>query len=135
MDYIHPEVDDDIISRHLEAYLLWLFWWIIFTATHDNSVSKTLIAYAMEIDDVRLGEVPSVVSWTSTVLAMTYKCLCEAWIKVDLGIIFFGCPLLLQLWPYEQYATGRPILVHTPYDLAQEGRTDLPWDHCGANDG
>ena len=37
------DADDYAVTRHLEAYLLWLFGWIMFTNSHGNSVLKELI--------------------------------------------------------------------------------------------
>ena len=34
------------VARHLEAYLLWLFGWVMFTSSHDNTVDARWIAYA-----------------------------------------------------------------------------------------
>ena len=43
------DADEDSISRSLEAYLLWLFGYIIFSNGHGNSVDKILIDYSWEI--------------------------------------------------------------------------------------
>ena len=43
------DADEDSISRSLEAYLLWLFGYIIFSNGPGNSVDKILIDYAREI--------------------------------------------------------------------------------------
>lgn len=31
---------DVIVRRHFEAYLLWLFGWVMFLGSHDDSVDK-----------------------------------------------------------------------------------------------
>ena len=43
--------DENSVSRSLEAYLLWLFGYIMFNNSHGNSVDKILIDYAREIAD------------------------------------------------------------------------------------
>ena len=39
------------MARSLEAYLLWLFGYIMFNNTHGNSVDRILLPYAWEITD------------------------------------------------------------------------------------
>ena len=55
------DADDYTVARHLEAYLLWLFGWIMFTSTHGNSVRKELIHYAREVVDALIKAVPHLV--------------------------------------------------------------------------
>ena len=62
------EPTDNQVSRHLEAYLLWLFGWVLFTSSHDGSVDAHLVGYARAIAD---GE-ELLISWGSVVLATTY---------------------------------------------------------------
>jgi Plant mobile domain len=107
--------DDYSVSRSLEAYLLWLFGFIMFQNAHGNSVDKILISYAREIADAEEGAVPTY-SWASAVLAATYRGLCDACSKTEHNAVLAGCPLLLQLWAYERIAVGRPAVDLTPYD-------------------
>ena len=46
---LEDDADKDSVSRSLEAYLLWLFDYIMFNNSHGNSVDKILIDYAREI--------------------------------------------------------------------------------------
>jgi hypothetical protein len=46
------------VARHLKAYLLWLFGWVMFCNSQGSSVSKHLIPYARVIADAQLDEVP-----------------------------------------------------------------------------
>ena len=87
------DADEYSVTRSLEAYLLWLFGYIMFNNTHNNSVDRILLPYAREIADGD-EDVPHY-NWGEAVLA--------------------GCPLLLQLWSYERLAVGRPIVSHEPY--------------------
>ena len=111
------------MSRHLEAYLLWLFGWIMFTSSHGNSVAKHLIHFAREIADAPLDAVPQY-SWASAILAATYRGLCDACTKTDATAILSGCPLLLQLWSYERFSIGRPVMNFSTYGAGLYGETE-----------
>ena len=43
--------DEYSVTRSLEAYLLWLFGYIMFNNTHGNSIDRILLLYAREIAD------------------------------------------------------------------------------------
>ncbi|WVZ72227.1 LOW QUALITY PROTEIN: hypothetical protein U9M48_020723 [Paspalum notatum var. saurae] len=79
---LHPDADDESVSRSFEAYLLWLFGFIMFKNGHGNTVNKILMPYAREIADADEDQVPTW-SWGSAVLAATYRGLCDACIKDD----------------------------------------------------
>src|SRR5438128_4585459 len=113
---LHEDADDYSVSRSLEAYLLWLFGAMMFCNTHGDSVDKVLMVYAREIADAPEDEVPTW-SWGSAVLAATYRGLCDTCSKNKPDAILSGCPLLLQLWAYERFAVGRPVVNHNPYPL------------------
>ena len=55
-------------------------------------------------------------SWGSSVLAATYHGLCEGYTKTEENGVLTGCPLLLQLWAYERFAVGRPMVDLSPYE-------------------
>ena len=107
------DADEYSVTRSLEAYLLWLFGYIIFNNTHGNSVDRILLPYAGEIADGD-EDVPPY-SWGETVHAATYRGLCDGCMKTHGNAILSGCPLLLQLWSYERLAVGRPFVSHEPY--------------------
>ena len=113
------DADEYSVTRSLEAYLLWLFGYIMFNNTHGNSVDMILLPYAREIADA-VEDVPPY-SWGSAVLAATYRGLCDGCRKTHRGAILSGCPLLLQLWSDERLAVGRPIISHEPYHKAMYG--------------
>src|SRR6266542_986226 len=104
-------VDADIgsVHRSLEAYLLWLFGCIMFNNSHRDSVDRVLMPYAREIVDAADDNVPTW-SWGSAVLAAMYRGLWDAYCKTNENAVLIGCPLLLQLWAYEGFAIGRPIV-------------------------
>ena len=45
------DADEYSVTRSLEAYLLWLFGYIMFNNTYGNSVDRILLPYAREIAD------------------------------------------------------------------------------------
>ena len=45
------DADEYNVTRSLEAYLLWLFGYIMFNNTHGNSVDRIFLPYAREIVD------------------------------------------------------------------------------------
>jgi ABC-type sulfate transport system permease component len=55
---LHPDADTNNVSRSLEAYLVWLFGYVMFPNTHRNSVGKFLLSYARAIVDADEAHVP-----------------------------------------------------------------------------
>lgn len=108
-DHLAADAEDWRVRRHLEAYLLWLFGWVLFTSSHHDSVDKHLIPYAQQIADAPLDAVPQF-SWGSAVLAATYRALCDACTRRSQAGTLAGCPLLLMLWSFERFDIGRPEL-------------------------
>ena len=99
------DADEYSVTRSLEAYLLWLFGYIMFNNTHGNSVDRIILPYAREIADGDENVPPY--SWGEAVLAATYRGLCDGCMKTNGNAILSVCPLLLQLWSYERLAVGR----------------------------
>ena len=104
------DADEYSVTSSLEAYLFWLFGYIMFNNTHGNSVDRILLPYAREIADA-VEDVPPY-SWGSAVIAATYHGLCDGYRKTQRDAILSGCPLLLQLWSYERLAVGWPFVSH-----------------------
>lgn len=102
------------IARHLEAYLLWLFGWVMFTSTHGDTVHAKWIPYARAIADAEIDQVPRW-SWGSAVLAATYRGMCEACMRKSHNSSLTGMPLLLQLWSFEHFCIGRPLVDQDTY--------------------
>ena len=69
---MRDDADDATVARHLEAYILWLFGWIMFCSSQGDSCPKQLIPLERSIADAPLHEVPQF-SWASAVLATTYR--------------------------------------------------------------
>jgi hypothetical protein len=102
--------------RALEAYLLWLFGWVLFTSSHGETVDARWIAVAREITDARNRDEVTPRSWGSAVLASTFRALSTACYKAGGHPCLSGCPLLLQLWCYERFPIGRPFVnADEPY--------------------
>ena len=110
---LHEDADDYSVSRSLEAYLLWLFGCIMFNNSHGDSIDRILMPYAREIADAAEDDVPTW-SWGSAALAATYRGLCDACSKTIANAVLTGCLLLLQLWAYERFTVGWPIVDHMP---------------------
>jgi hypothetical protein len=82
-------------DRALEAYLLWLFGWVLFTTPHGETVDARWIAVAREITDARNPAEVTPRSWGSAVLAYTFRALSTACYKSVGQPSLTGCPLLL----------------------------------------
>ena len=91
------DADENSVTRSLEAYLLWLFGYIMFNNTHGNSVDRILLPYAWEIADGD-EDVPAY-SWGEAVLAATYRGLCDGCMKTHGNAILVGCLLTLLKAP------------------------------------
>ncbi len=103
------------VAQHLEAYLLCLMGWVMFCSSQGNSVMKQLVPLAQKIADAPLEQIPEI-SWGSAVLAATLRGLCSACLKSkSVEPTFTGCPLLIQLWSYERFQIGRPVVDHSTY--------------------
>ena len=112
---MRDDADDATVARHFEAYLLWLFGWVMFCSSQGDSSPKHLLPVARAIADAPLDDVPQY-NWGSAVLAATYRGLCKCVTKVSAEEpIFVGCPMLLQLWSYERFPVGRPLINLDPY--------------------
>ena len=57
-EHLALDAEEWRVRRHLEAYLLWLFGWVLFTSSHHDSVDKYLIWYVQQIADAPLDDVP-----------------------------------------------------------------------------
>ena len=75
-DNLAHDADEDSVTRSLEAYLLWLFGYIMFNNSHVTYVDRVLVPYAQEIAEAAVEEMPQY-SWGSAVLAATYRGLCK----------------------------------------------------------
>ncbi|WVZ66905.1 hypothetical protein U9M48_016063, partial [Paspalum notatum var. saurae] len=115
VEYLSEDVDDNSLSRSLEAFLLWMFRYVMINNSHGNCVDMVLMPYARAIAEAEDDEVPTW-SWGSAVLAATYRGLCDACCKSDPQAVLTGCPLLLQLRAYERFAVGRPLVDMEPYE-------------------
>ena len=122
-DLFAAVADEYIVTRSLEAYLLWLFGYIMFNNSHGYCVDRVLLPYAQEITDADEDSIP-LYSWGSVVLACTYRGLCKASRQNDRNAVLMGCPILLQVWSYERIAIGRPMIDQSPYKPDMYGDTE-----------
>ena len=54
-DNLAHDADEDSVTRSLEAYLLWLFRYIMFNNSHGAYVDRVLVPYAQEIAEAAGG--------------------------------------------------------------------------------
>ncbi|KAK1692955.1 hypothetical protein QYE76_009652 [Lolium multiflorum] len=90
---------------------------VMFTENHQTTISKRYIPIAQEIAEATTADDIIPRSWGSTVLAATYRGLCNACTLVSPKSGLLGCPLLLQLWSWERFPIGRPdIDAERPFE-------------------
>nr|ABA94023.1 transposon protein, putative, Mutator sub-class [Oryza sativa Japonica Group] len=131
VEQLQAEADEYSYSRCLEAYLLWLFGWVMFCGSHGHAVDKGLVHYARSIADAAVGEVPQW-SWGSALLAALYRALCESCTKTDPSATFGGCPLFLSIWAAERIAIGRPEVDQHAYEESlYEERPEVDYPTMG----
>nr|ABA98528.1 transposon protein, putative, Mutator sub-class [Oryza sativa Japonica Group] len=131
VEQLQAEADEYSYSRCLEAYLLWLFGWVMFCGGHGHAVDKGLVHYARSIADAAVGEVPQW-SWGSALLAALYRALCESCTKTDPSATFGGCPLFLSIWATERIAIGRPEVDQHAYEESlYEERPEVDYPTMG----
>jgi hypothetical protein len=114
------DADEPTSNRHFEAYLLWLFGYMMFCGSQGDAVSRFPIPHAWRIIDSTEEEMPQI-NWGAAVLAVTYRGLCAGCTKTGTQLILLGCPLLLQLWSYERLPVGPPSVDRSPYRTLEEG--------------
>jgi len=102
------------LARHLEAYQLWLFGWVMFTSSHGDKVDARWIPHTRAIANNKLDKIPQL-SWGYTVLCWTYRGLCQAYIKKKPNSIMTGMPLLVNLWSYERFQVGQTYIQPEQY--------------------
>jgi len=74
-DLLAAHADDYSVTRSLEAYLLWLFGYIMFNNSHGHCVDRVLLPYAQEIADADEDAIP--LFQYTTYIAMMRACKCE----------------------------------------------------------
>jgi len=94
----------------LEAYLLWLFSWVLFTSSHHDNVDKHFVHYMVQIVYSPLEVIPQY-SWGSVVLAATYRALCDVCTRRSRTFMLASCSLLVMLWSFERFDIGRPTIA------------------------
>lgn len=93
-----------MVRRHFEAYLLWLFGWVMFLGPHGDNVNKHMIQYARELADLEV-EAIQLNAWDPAVLCVMYHALCDVSHRVQDSSMLFGYPLL-QLWSFKYFQIG-----------------------------
>jgi Plant mobile domain len=108
---------------------MWLLGKVMFTENHVNTISARYIPLAREIANATEQDNIRQRSWGSAVLAATYRALCNACVLTADRSALLGCPLFLQLWSWERFSIGRPVISDAPldmYEIFDAGRIDMP---------
>jgi hypothetical protein len=71
-DYLADDAEQETVDRFFEAYLLWLFEFVLFCSLQGDAVPMYLILHARRITDVPLDAVPQII-WGNSVLASAYR--------------------------------------------------------------
>jgi hypothetical protein len=114
---MRDDADEHMSNRYLEAYLLWLFDYVMLCGSQGDVVSRFLIPHAWRVADAIVEEMPQI-NWGAAVLTATYKGLCT---KTGTQSILLRCLLLLHLWSYERLPAGRPLVDRSLYRALEEG--------------
>jgi hypothetical protein len=120
---MRDDVDEQTSNRHFDAYLLWLFGYMMFCGSHGDAVSRFLITRARRITDTTVEDVPQ--NLGVAVLAATHRGLCTRCSKMGTQSILLGCPFLLHLWSYERLPVGRSSVDRSSYRALEEGHDPL----------
>jgi hypothetical protein len=96
-DYLADDAEQETVDRFFEAYMLWLFEFVLFCISQSDAVARYLIPHARRIADAPLDVVPQIY-WGNSVLASGSRGLCSGVLKGHSAEpILLSCPLLLQL--------------------------------------
>ena len=120
---VPPNANEDVVRRHLIAYVLYLFG-MMFPSSNGEVVHPSLIRLAVHIASTLDDDSDFLIySLGSAVLCQTYRGLCDAALrkKPSKEPVLAVCYIFLQLWSWEYLPVGRPridVPVH-PYQLGQ----------------
>jgi hypothetical protein len=67
VDYLADDAEQETVDRFFEAYLLWLFGFMLLCSSQGDAVARYLIPHARRITDTPLDVVPQI-SWDNSVL-------------------------------------------------------------------
>jgi hypothetical protein len=57
---MRDDANEPTSNRHLEAYLLWLFGYVMFYGSQGDTISRFLISHAQRIADATVEEMPQI---------------------------------------------------------------------------
>uniref|UniRef100_A0ACD5Z7J8 Uncharacterized protein n=1 Tax=Avena sativa TaxID=4498 RepID=A0ACD5Z7J8_AVESA len=106
LGYLEIQLTKPQITRCLEVYLLWLLGKVMFTENHVTTITTRYIPIALEIANATSADMITQRSWGSAVLSATYRGMCNGCQRKAPRSGLLGCPLLLQLWPWERFPIG-----------------------------
>jgi hypothetical protein len=78
---MRDDADDQTSNKHLEAYLLWLFGYVMFYGSQGGRGVEVPDPHAWRIADATVEEMPQI-NWGAVVLVATYRGLCAGCTKM-----------------------------------------------------
>jgi hypothetical protein len=57
---MRDDTDEPTSNKHLEAYLLWLFGYVMFRGSQGHAVLRFMIPHAWRITDATVEEMPQI---------------------------------------------------------------------------
>jgi hypothetical protein len=78
---MREDADESTSNSPLEAYLLWLFSYVMFCRSQGDAVSRFLIPHARRIADNTVEEMAQI-NWGAAIFVATYKGLCARCTKM-----------------------------------------------------
>jgi hypothetical protein len=127
-EYMPDDADEKTVSLYLEAYILWLFGFVMFCNTQGHAVDRFFLKYAEALADVNNKDCNY--NWGAAVLAYTYEgltngCTNTHKLKEKDSRTLSGCPLLINIFIYERFKVFRPI-IKAPCILPSPNNIDGP---------
>lgn len=108
-DFLHPQAGAEEIERFARVWLCHFLGSFLFPDSSGNTISWIFL------DILRQPwENIAAYSWGSAVLAWTYRQLCDACRRTSNYANLGGCSYLLQVWCWERWPVGRPVLNDLP---------------------
>jgi hypothetical protein len=134
-DYLADDAELETVDRFFEAYLLWLFRFVLFCSSQGDAVARYLIPYARRITDAPLDAVPRSVGATLFLRARTGGCArgCRSVMRRSRSfsavLCFFSSSATSGLRLVGQSC---PSTRMSPCQRATTRAGVSPWARCGA---
>jgi hypothetical protein len=117
--FIREDADEKTSNRHLEAYLLWLFGYVMFCGSQGDAVSRLLTPTRGGLPTPPWRTCPR--STGCCGFGRDVQGLCTGCTKTGTQSILLEFSLLLHLWSYKRLPVGRPSVDRSPCRALEEG--------------